>query len=61
VAREPGSLCIFRGCNSLHRVSPVSGGTLRIMGVLVYETEPGVVGYPEVNETVYGPRVAMAG
>jgi len=53
VAREPGSLCIFRGCNSLHRVSPVAGGVLRVMGVLVYETEPGVVGDPEVNETVY--------
>ena len=61
VAREPGSLCIFRGCNSLHRVSLVGGGTLRIMGVLVYETEPGVVGDPEVNATVYGPRAAMAG
>jgi hypothetical protein len=61
VAREPGSLCIFRGCNSLHRVSPVRGGTLRIMGVLVYETEPGVIGDPEVNETVYGPRVAITG
>jgi hypothetical protein len=61
VAREAGSLCIFRGCNSLHRVSPVRGDTLRIMGVLVYETEPGVVGDPEVNETVYGPRVALAG
>ncbi len=61
VAREAGSLCIFRGCNSLHRVSPIRGDTLRIMGVLVYETEPGVVGDPEVNETVYGPRVAQAG
>jgi hypothetical protein len=61
VAREPGSLCIFRGCNSLHRVSPVAGGALRVMGVLVYETEPGVVGDPVVNETVYGPRAAMTG
>ena len=41
VAREPGSLYIFRGSNSVHRVSPVTGDTLRIMGVLVYETEPG--------------------
>jgi hypothetical protein len=58
VAREPGALCIFRGCNSLHRVSPVEGERMRIMGVFVYETEPGIVGDPEVNETVYGPRVA---
>ena len=26
------------------------------MAVFVYETEPGVTGDPEVNETVYGPR-----
>lgn len=54
VAREEGALCIFRGCNSLHRVSPVSGDRMRIMGVFVYEKEPGVIGDPEVNETVYG-------
>ncbi|MBB3064162.1 HalD/BesD family halogenase [Limibacillus halophilus] len=57
VSREPGALCIFRGCNSLHRVSPVSGNTRRLMGVFVYENEPGVIGDPEVNETVYGARV----
>lgn len=54
VGREPGALCIFRGCNSLHRVSPVVGETMRIMGVFVYETEKGIVGDPEVNETIYG-------
>ena len=58
VARDEGALCIFRGCNSLHRVSPVEGNRLRIMGVFVYENEPGVVGDPEVNETVYGRRTA---
>ncbi len=61
VAREEGALCIFRGCNSLHRVSPVEGDTMRIMGVFVYETEPGVIGDPQVNETVYGARVAASG
>lgn len=59
VAREPGTLCIFRGCHALHRVAPVSGSRMRIMGVFVYETEPGVIGDPEVNETVYGPRAAL--
>jgi hypothetical protein len=58
IGREPGALCIFRGCNSLHRVSPVRGSTLRIMGVFVYEFGPGIVGDPEVNATIYGPRVA---
>ena len=58
IGREPGALCIFRGCNSLHRVTPVSGDTLRIMGVFVYESQPGVVGDPRVNDTIYGQRVA---
>lgn len=60
VARSAGALCIFRGCNSLHRVSPVEGETMRIMGVFVYETEPGVIGDPEVNATIYGRAVAPA-
>ena len=59
VSREPGSLCIFRGCNSLHRVSAVSGSRMRLMGVFVYEYQPGVVGNQEVNETIYGSRVAI--
>jgi len=54
VSREAGELTIFRGCNSLHRVSPVSGAKVRLMAVFVYETEPGIVGDPEVNLTVYG-------
>jgi hypothetical protein len=58
VGRNPGELCIFRGSHSLHRVTPVSGSSLRIMGVFVYELSPGCVGDPEVNATIYGPRVA---
>jgi hypothetical protein len=54
VSRGEGELVIFRGCHSAHRVTPVSGNRLRLMCVMVYETEPGVVGDPVVNETVYG-------
>ncbi len=54
VSREAGELTIFRGCNSLHRVSPVGGGRTRLMAVFVYEELPGVTGDPEVNLTVYG-------
>jgi hypothetical protein len=59
VARGPGELTIFRGCNSLHRVSPVKGNQRRMMAVFVYETEPGVTGDPEVNKTVYGRSGAV--
>lgn len=57
VGREPGALCIFKGSDSLHRVTPVQGDKLRIMGVFVYEFSAGVQGDPEVNSTIYGPRV----
>ncbi len=60
VPREPGALVIFRGCTSVHCVSPVEGTTDRLMAVFVYEDEPGVIGDPEVNRTVYGPRTVAA-
>ncbi|NNF78641.1 MAG: hypothetical protein HKN05_11495 [Rhizobiales bacterium] len=60
VPREPGALVIFRGCTSVHCVCPVEGATDRLMAVFVYEDEPGVIGDPEVNLTVYGPRTALA-
>jgi hypothetical protein len=60
VPREPGALVIFRGCRSVHRVTEVRGDIDRLMAVLVYETEAGVLGDPEVNRTIYGPRVAAA-
>ncbi|MCP4766286.1 MAG: hypothetical protein GY875_08430 [Gammaproteobacteria bacterium] len=59
VGREEGALCIFRGCNSLHRVTPVEGDSLRIMGTFFYENKPGVVGDPIVNETVHGRRATV--
>lgn len=54
ISRTAGELTIFRGCNSLHRVSTVAGGQLRMMAVFVYEEEPGIRGDAEVNQTVYG-------
>jgi hypothetical protein len=54
VSRAEGELLIFRGCNSAHRVTPVIGSRRRLMCVMVYETEAGVIGDPVVNETVYG-------
>ena len=61
VGRDPGALCLFKGCNSLHRVTPVRGDTLRIMGVFVYEFCSGLVGDAKVNATIYGPRIMARG
>ena len=54
VSRATGELTVFRGKNSLHRVTQVEGERWRMMAVFVYENRPGVVGDPEVNQTVYG-------
>ncbi|HEV3328953.1 MAG TPA: hypothetical protein VGZ33_06100, partial [Acidimicrobiales bacterium] len=37
----PGTLLVFEGRHSLHRVSPIEGGTLRHVGLLAYDTQPG--------------------
>jgi len=54
VPREPRAMVIFRGCNSVHRVTPVIGTRQRLMAIFVYENKPGVQGDAKVNETVYG-------
>jgi hypothetical protein len=58
VDRAPGSLVIFHGHHSLHRVTPVVGDRARLVAVMGYEEVPGVVGSPEMNVAIYGPRVA---
>lgn len=54
LGRDEGALMMFRGCHSAHRVRAVAGDRMRLMGVMVYEDRPGVIGDPEVNATVYG-------
>ena len=58
VARPPGSLVVFRGHDSLHRVAPIDGARRRLVAVMCYEDRPGVVGDPAVNAAIYGPRAA---
>ncbi len=57
--RQEGALVIFKGCNSAHRVTEVSGQRKRLMCIMVYEDQPGVLGDPVVNETVYGVPPAI--
>ena len=38
----PGTLMLFRGNNTLHRVTPVLGRRTRILAVFAYNKEPGV-------------------
>jgi hypothetical protein len=36
----PGTLLIFEGRHSIHRVSPIGGVTPRLVGLLAYDTKP---------------------
>jgi len=50
----PGTLLVFEGRHSLHRVSPVGGGRPRHVGLLAYDTSPGTMGSELLRENRYG-------
>jgi hypothetical protein len=50
----PGTLLVFEGRHSLHRVSPIEGDTLRHVGLLAYDTTPGTVSSDLLREVRYG-------
>ena len=52
-----GTLMIFRGERSLHRVSEVAGARRRLLTIFHYDTRPGLVGSLAINRALYGPRV----
>lgn len=53
----PGTLTIFRGRQSLHRVTPTAGATSRLVGVLSYAEQPNVTMSAYAQELFHG-RVA---
>lgn len=53
----PGTLALFQGRYSLHRVTPVGGARPRIIAVLSYDPEPGVR-LTEYNRRLFYGRVA---
>jgi len=50
----PGTLLIFEGRHSIHRVSPVCGKTDRLVGLLAYDTKPGTVSTELLRRARYG-------
>ncbi len=54
LAMTPGTLLIFEGRNSLHRVSPISGRRWRHVGLLAYDTKPGTMGSDLLRADRYG-------
>ncbi|HLX89625.1 MAG TPA: hypothetical protein VKR22_14365 [Acidimicrobiales bacterium] len=55
-----GTLLIFEGRHSLHRVSPIAGATVRLVGLLAYDTKPGTMGSDVLRQSRYGRTVAFA-
>ena len=51
---NPGTLVLFRGRNSIHRVTPVEGDLTRILAVLAYNSEPNVALSETSRMTFYG-------
>ncbi len=55
----PGTLLIFEGRHSLHRVSPVTGARRRHVGLLAYDTRPGTTGSALLRQDRYGRTEAF--
>lgn len=55
---KAGTLSLFRGHYSLHRVTPVEGKRQRIQAILGYSRQPNLYGNKESSILHYGPRVA---
>lgn len=50
----PGSLVLFKGRYSLHRVTPIKGNRTRLLGLLAYDTKPGQQGTDHLRQMRYG-------
>ncbi|MEU2109607.1 arpA protein [Streptomyces sp. NPDC019507] len=51
---RPGDLQLFKGRYSLHRVSPVRGGTARHSAIFAYSERPGVMGSVARTRQLFG-------
>ena len=51
---QSGTLLIFEGRNSVHRVSRLCGATDRLVALLAYDTKPGTVSSPVLRMARYG-------
>jgi hypothetical protein len=54
VPMTPGTLLLFQGRHSLHRVTRISGPVSRLVALLAYDTEPGTVSSELLRLARYG-------
>jgi hypothetical protein len=54
LAMDADALVLFRGRNSMHRVTPVKGDRTRMLAVLAYNTKPGISLSESARMSFYG-------
>ena len=54
VPMTPGTLLLFEGRNSMHRVTPIAGPTARLVALLAYDTKPDTVSTELLRWARYG-------
>ncbi len=54
LSMEPGTLVLFRGRNSIHRVTPTVGDVTRMLVVLAYNSQPGIALSESARMTFFG-------
>jgi hypothetical protein len=60
VSMTPGTLLLFKGRHSIHRVTPVRGRTSRLVALLAYDTRPGTVSSDLLRHARYGRNAARS-
>ncbi|MBP6730123.1 MAG: hypothetical protein KA129_10880 [Microthrixaceae bacterium] len=53
---EPGTLMVFAGRRSMHRVAPITVGPERVVALLAYDARPGTDSTDELKLVRYGRR-----
>jgi hypothetical protein len=54
VPMHAGTLLLFEGRNSIHRVTPIHGDTTRLVALLAYDTKPGTCSSKLLQKSRYG-------
>jgi hypothetical protein len=56
---KPGTMALFMGRFSIHRVTPVEGATPRLIALLGYDTQPGVMSSDHLKLRRYGRTLPL--
>jgi hypothetical protein len=59
ITNKPGTLVLFKGRYSIHRVTKIAGPTSRLMGLFGFDSKPDVRSTPHLLEMRYGRKTAL--